>query len=407
MRSVYHSVSIGLHWLMALLITGLVGCGFYMTGLVPSPEKFLFYGLHKSFGLIVLGLVVLRFLWRLYVRPPAALANHKPWERILAHLTHWVFYLLMLGLPISGLLMSAAGDFPVRFFNLFSVPALIGKDEVLLGGFREMHEIMATIIMVMIAVHAAGALKHHLIDRDQTLARMAGPLGLTGAGVLVLFVGLLYMLTLFVIATKNEEGEADAALSRSPAAVSASAPAQSDFQDHQWAMIPQQSRIRFTATQNGQEFSGTFEGITGTIVFNPADLSLASADIIIDVSSLNTGSTERNQQAQSADWFDISHYPQAHFRASNFEKGIEAHSYVAQGVLTLRGVSVTVSLPFSLNIEEDEGQKIAHMQSNVTLNRQDFGIGQGQWADAKTIGHEVKIDVQVTATDRPFAPSSY
>ncbi|MCK6417604.1 MAG: cytochrome b, partial [Alphaproteobacteria bacterium] len=161
MRAHYHSLSIGLHWIMAVIIVALLACGFYMTGLEPSSQKFQLYNLHKSFGLIILMLVALRFAWRLRVVPPPALETHKPWERMLAHLTHWAFYLLMLGLPISGLLMSAAGDFPVRFFNLFSVPPLIGKDEKFFDILVEGHEIMASIIMGLIALHVAGALKHH------------------------------------------------------------------------------------------------------------------------------------------------------------------------------------------------------------------------------------------------------
>lgn len=160
-----------LHWLIALLILGLLAVGFYMEDLPASPDKFAIYGLHKSIGIVVLGLVIIRILARLRGPIPPPLPSHKKWEVNLAHLIHGIFYLAMLGMPLSGWAMSSAGGHPVTLFGL-NLPPLVGEDKALGAIMRDIHGILALIFVGGIALHVAGALKHHFIDRDGTLTRM-------------------------------------------------------------------------------------------------------------------------------------------------------------------------------------------------------------------------------------------
>src|SRR5688500_4587742 len=102
-----------LHWIIAVLVIGMICVGLYMTGLDPSPRMFNIYALHKSVGITVLALVVLRLIWRLSNIRPSPLPNHLPWEKFLAAMAHALLYAALLVMPLSGWVMSSAEGFSV------------------------------------------------------------------------------------------------------------------------------------------------------------------------------------------------------------------------------------------------------------------------------------------------------
>lgn len=162
-----------LHWLMAIGITGLFALGVWMRELDyyspyydPAPYW------HKSIGIIMLVLFVLRLLWRYLNPPPTALASHKTWEKHLAHSLHIFFYVALAVVFISGYLIATADNRGIAVFDLFEVPALFNAFEGQEDIAGEIHEWAAWSIMAAALLHAAGALKHHFIDRDSTLQRM-------------------------------------------------------------------------------------------------------------------------------------------------------------------------------------------------------------------------------------------
>lgn len=163
-----------LHWVMALLMIGMVVIGLYMTNLPVSPEKFKFYGWHKEFGMVVLMLVMIRIVWRIKNILPS-LSALPAWERWAAYATHWVFYIFMFALPISGWLMSSFAGFPVSFFGLFIVPTLVQPDESMSSLFREIHKWLAYGLIATFCLHVGAALKHYFIDKDKILQRMLKP----------------------------------------------------------------------------------------------------------------------------------------------------------------------------------------------------------------------------------------
>src|SRR5437764_14708296 len=117
-NSNYGIVAISLHWLMAVLIIGLLIIGLYMVSLPKGPDKFFLIGWHKQLGVVVLGLGIFRLIWRLLnIRPPLLLPW---WEKFAALTVHWGCYGFMLALPLSGWLMSSASGYEVSFFGLFS-----------------------------------------------------------------------------------------------------------------------------------------------------------------------------------------------------------------------------------------------------------------------------------------------
>lgn len=169
----YGAVSKSLHWTIALAILGLMWLGWYMVGLGyydPFSQDALMW--HRSIGLAVIVLAGIALIWHFYRAPPPYCDNLKPWEKNLASGVHGLLFALMFLLPISGYLISSSAGSAVAFFDWFSVPALFYGDDELRNWAIESHYYMAYIGLGIIVLHGLAALKHHFIDRDDTLKKM-------------------------------------------------------------------------------------------------------------------------------------------------------------------------------------------------------------------------------------------
>ncbi|AKH68448.1 cytochrome B561 [Spongiibacter sp. IMCC21906] len=167
--------SVSLHWLMAITVIGMFALGIWMRDLSyydPWYRQGPF--IHKSIGILLLGALLFRLLWKAFNIRPHHDPSLKPWEKRTATLTHVSLYILMLALMAAGYLISTADGRAISVFDWFSVPATI-KDipnqEDIAG---DVHEILAWILIILAGVHAAAALKHHFIDDDTTLVKMLG-----------------------------------------------------------------------------------------------------------------------------------------------------------------------------------------------------------------------------------------
>ncbi len=173
-RNRYDTVAMGLHWLMAAAILGLLGLGFVMTGLKPgSPLQFKLYQLHKSVGALVFGLAALRLGWRLGHQPPPLPAAMGPGERLLAHAGHWALYGLMLGLPLAGwaVVSTSPYNIPTILFGVVDLPHLpLPRDLNALA--KGTHMIGAWLLIATLVGHVTAALRHHFVLRDDVLVRM-------------------------------------------------------------------------------------------------------------------------------------------------------------------------------------------------------------------------------------------
>lgn len=172
----YTATAIGLHWLMALLLLSLFACGLYMHNLPLTPWKLKVFNWHKWAGVCAFALVLLRSGWRLAHRPPALPASMPGWQVHAAKAGHALLYLLMLAIPLTGWLMSSAKGFQTVVFGHFPIPDLIGKDKALGEELLTVHLSLNLLMVLIVAGHAAAALKHHFIDRDDVLRHML-PLG--------------------------------------------------------------------------------------------------------------------------------------------------------------------------------------------------------------------------------------
>jgi len=167
----YTAPAIALHWLIAVLIMVSVGLGLYMVGLRLSPLKLKLYSWHKWVGVTIFLLVVVRLIWRAAKAPPPPLPGPK-WQLAAALANHWLLYVLLVCIPISGWLMSSAYGVQVVYFGVVPLPDLIEKNKALGDTLKAFHETFAFTLLALVLVHAVAALKHHFFDRDAVLHRM-------------------------------------------------------------------------------------------------------------------------------------------------------------------------------------------------------------------------------------------
>lgn len=168
----YNTWSIGLHWLMLVLLIA-VYATIELRGIFPrgSDLRELMKTWHFMLGLSVLALALLRLLVNVTHAAPEITPEPPRWQKLLAKLMHLALYALMIGMPLAGwLILSAAGK-PIPFFGL-QLPALIAESKSTAGLIKEIHEAVGTAGYILIGLHAAAALYHHYLVRDNTLLRM-------------------------------------------------------------------------------------------------------------------------------------------------------------------------------------------------------------------------------------------
>ena len=159
-----------LHWAIAALILLNLWLGFFHDSL---PKDWQVMPVHKSVGLTVLALTIVRIVWRLTHRPLALPATIPQWERTAAGITHFLFYALMLILPLSGWIMTSAGTRPLNWFFLFDVPKFaVAKGDAIVGLSGGAHELLPWLWVALIALHIGAALRHHFMLKDGVLRRM-------------------------------------------------------------------------------------------------------------------------------------------------------------------------------------------------------------------------------------------
>ncbi len=157
------------------------------------------------------------------------------------------------------------------------------------------------------------------------------------------------------------------------------------------------SALAFATKYQGQTFTGTFQKFNTVLVLDPANLAKANLNVTINIGSAKTGDTERDQNLLGAEFFAPDKFPQATFKSSKISKGSAANSYVADGVLTLRGVSKPVRFTFTL---QDGASAI--LIGRATVRRLDFGVGGSkQWNDLSIIPNDVAVSTRVILKKAP------
>lgn len=430
----YTAVAIVLHWAIAAAILFMLPLGFWMHIQAEdgntSQGVFQAYQLHKSVGLTILALSLVRLGWRL-LNPPPPLPPHMPgWERFAAKATHWLFYALTIGLPLSGWLFVSAGwsihddaplAVPTRWFGLFEVPHLFGLDRAS-ADVREdaadiafnTHAILAFTAIGLAVLHVAAALKHHVFDRDAVLAHMVpglrapgesepapknpARLAVLGGGLALLAVALVALgFNAVQIASRAapaapytiEIAEPGAPLAPDAVAPDPAAPAGVAA----WRVDQRSSAITFAYVYEDEsgatDFSGRFARWRADVRFDPDNLDASSVVVRIETGSATTGVAAHDGALPGPEWFDAAAHPVATFRSTRFRA--RDGGYEVDGDLTIKGETRNVEMPFRLTIEGDR----AAATGVIEIDRRDFGIGEGSGDDL--ISRDIEISWRVDA----------
>lgn len=429
----YGSVAKSFHWLTALLIFTTFPLGYIANELAydilrpdfdGNPQVIaravLLFSLHKTLGLAVFATALLRILWALSQPKPGLLHPDRKAEALAAEAVHWLLYGSLVAVPLSGWIHHAAttGFAPIWWPFGQDLP-FVPKSEAVAGVFGGLHWVLVWTLAVALALHVAGALKHHVIDRDATLRRMlpgraALPTPPTQAHSLM---PLLVALVIWGAALAggaaigvygghdhaqehahehaNDDHSHDhaddhaAAQGDTGSAAPAVSSAASD--DANWQV--QSGTLGIAVTQMGSAVQGSFASWAAQIQFDAPEAPgpAGQVEVTIDIASLTLGSI--TAQAMGADYFDSAQFPSAVFKA-DIDKLTEG--YEARGTLTLKGKEVPVTLPFTL---EQDGNT-ARMRGALTLNRMDFGIGASQ-SDESALAFAVDVNVELEATRAP------
>lgn len=446
----YTAVAIVLHWAIALAILLMLPLGFWMHLSIEagntSQGVFQAFQLHKSIGLTILVLSLLRLGWRVAHKPPPLPAGMPAWEAFAARATHWAFYFIIIAMPLSGWLYVSAQwshethqplPVPTHWFGLFRVPNLFDlasqshavRAQAADAAFTA-HYVLAYAAIALFLLHVAAALKHHFINRDETLAHMLPGLKAPNeteappknAGrSLVLSVGLGAVLVAICVAVFSVAGMVSSSAStpaaapspitaaaRAPVAPTIVAPAHPAAAittpatatapaapSPVWRVDQRASSIGFGYSyiegSDSTPFTGRFGAWTADIRFDPNDLAHASIAARINVASAHTGVAAHDGTLPQPGWLGAAANPTAEFRSTRVTLASAGH-YVAHGTLSLKGQSRPLDLPFSLTINGNH----ASAQGEARLTRRDFGVGDPNNGD-ENISPQVTVTVHIEA----------
>ena len=168
----YTSFAVLLHWLIAIGVFVMIGIGWYMVDIPKgTPERAFWFNLHKSIGVTVGVLVLIRIVWRLTHRPPPMPGSMPAWEVTAARISHGLLYACLLVMPIVGFLASNFTKYGVKYFGI-PIGPFFAENQALRDGLQEVHEIVSYILVAVVVVHILAAFKHLLVDRDGVFQRM-------------------------------------------------------------------------------------------------------------------------------------------------------------------------------------------------------------------------------------------
>jgi cytochrome b561 len=167
----YGPVAQFLHWIVVLLLVAQVTIGTIADELPVGLERLVMMSRHKSLGITILGIALLRLAWRWFEAPPAPPPMPR-WQLLAARFNHWALYALLFALPLSGWLTSSAANRPVSWWGLIQLPDFVAPDAALKEVFEEMHELLVNVLYALVVLHVVAALKHQFFDRDGLLLRM-------------------------------------------------------------------------------------------------------------------------------------------------------------------------------------------------------------------------------------------
>ena len=376
------------HWLTALLVLSIIPLGILASDAPFETDaqiatKTLLFSMHKTLGVAVFLVALARIAYALTQTKPAPLHPKRRVETLLAEFVHWLLYISLVLVPLTGWIhhSAAAASAPIWIPFANHLP-FIPVDPTVSDLFSGLHWLWSKVMVVSILLHFAGAMKHHVIDKDETLRRMwfghnaytARAQGVQRNSAMIALA--IYAAVAGIGASFGILGQEKTISSPSLSTVSS-----------EWTV--QDGTIAISVTQLGNVVTGQFDDWTAAITFDEnATGSVGRVKTTINVGTLTLGSV--SDQAMGKDFFDLVTFPIATFTADLVKlEGV----YLAEGTLAIKGARVPVTLPFDLTLDADT----ATMVGTVSLDRRDFAIGKSM-ADESNLGFGVDVTINLTAT---------
>jgi len=414
----YSSVAILLHWLLALTLAFQMALGFAMP---RDASGFAAYQLHKSVGILILVLTLVRIGWRLKNRPPLAL--EKGLTGFLAKAVHLGFYAVLLLAPLSGwaLVSTAEIRVPTMLFGTVPLPHLPVPASI--GAPAEFaHEWLSWIGLGLFALHIAGAIRHHFLIRDDLIQRMAPAGSAMVVGVLTALVVVTGGATLLLARGSGEEtlAQSEAVVPEQTAPVAAVQAEEDPATEDQeataeeaaaaeelaaaeeeaaepgpppvWTIQPG-GNLGFSVSNAGQTVRGSFSDWSGSIRFDPDHPESAEISISILLTSASVGDATMDGVLKGADFFATSANSTATWRSTSV-RSTGPGRYSANGTLSLKGASGRVPLTFTLS---GDGLR-RRVEGSATIERTNFGVGTGE--SAANVGQSVSVNFSFDAVGR-------
>ncbi len=390
----YGIVSKSLHWLTALLIFTAIPLGIVAQNLPYDTseelaQKAWIFSLHKTVGVTIFFVALFRILWAFTQPKPAPLHKERRFELLCAETIHWALYASLVLVPLTGWIHHAAttGFAPILWPLGQGLP-FVPKNEPIAEVFSSLHIIFERVLVFCLLLHIAGAMKHAVIDRDSTLARMW--FGVRPEIALpphkASFVPPIMAILLYAVALGIGAG-----LGMFRAHDTQVTPLLAETVSD-WQVT--EGSLEITVDQLQSAVTGRFADWTAAITFDPESTAetLGDVEVTINIASLTLGSI--TTQALGTEFFSAQTFPTAVFQApiTRDENG----DYFATGTLRLKGTEVPVRLPFSLSMEGDR----TTMSAQITLDRRDFNIGPS-YPDESTVGFGVDVDITLSAVRLP------
>lgn len=412
----YSRSAMALHWLIAALLAFQYGLGEAFAHLPRGKALFDVAQFHKSVGITILLLTLLRLGVRFW-RPRPALHGDQGWATWAAKAVHFGFYFVLLAVPLTGWLAASTSklDIPTVLFNTIPWPDFPFVDKGWHEGAEGAHELLAKLFLLLFALHIVGALRHQLLLKETMIERMVpvrklSPLA--GSALIVTLaagaVGLMQLgetpgiapaATMAAAAppsailrtTKAAPVEEPATKEEEKAEEPADPNAIPEGETPKWSVAPG-GRLGFTTAYSGSAINGRFGNWSADIRFNPDALPQSKIRVSIALASVSSGDGERDGMLKGSDFFDSGSHPQATWTSSAI-RHLGGNRYRADGTLTLRGVNKPVPITFTLQIDG----KDARVSGNASLRRLLFGVGQGDFAGTGDLPDAVSISFDFRA----------
>lgn len=405
----YSTGAIVLHWLLALAMAFQVAVGFAMPH--SGPYSFAPMQLHKSVGIAILLLTLVRLAWRIFRRPPAAVETG--WTALAAKIVHWAFYAVLVLGPVTGwiIVSTASLHVPTVLFGVLPWPHL-PVPAALNEPMEEVHEALAWIAIGLFVLHVAGALRHQFLLRDPVIARIA-PAGSVAAAMalLVATIAIYFAVGSYVAQTYLVPAMADFRAMRAreqappaPAPTPAAGPSDEATSTPEPAAsatveagpppewtIAGGRRLAFSVANGGSRVAGRFTDWSGAVTMDPDHPESADIRIGIKLASATVGDATRDAMLRGADFLASSSNRTATWRSTKVTRTGPGR-YHASGTLTIRGRSGPQAIAFTLTGKDRE----RHVAGSATIDRTAFGIGTGEAGES--LGTTVALEFSFDAT---------